>query len=553
MVASTLARLLLGVCLLFFFVVGFFVGGVGLHDPDTCWLLALGRYMFEHLSLPPTDPFSWTFELIQRGELVRIVDPSGDPSAGVRETVAGPRQFIMYQWLAELIFYAAYKVAKLPGVLMFASLVLLNSFLLVPIRSAVKCGSPFAVAIVAALLAVVAGSFHFLVRPEIFSYLLLVLLLWFLASIEPPGSALAPIEDNGRLSPWMAIAFALLLMTLWANLHTGFICGVVVLFARPVLHLLEWIIWEKRHYPKVDVVAWGGKAFLLAVAGTLITPWGIRLWQYIPHLFFLPVNDRIVELRPLSVRDFHEYTYYPFLVIAFISIVVQLLAARSRVVPRAASGRAHWNQLYGPISVIGWLIAGFSCRRLIPFAALVLLAEALPVLAVIAAGNTPQMLRDIERKLRSMVDPTSLMWFVTAAILCLFGCYLVTSRVVPPEMPQSSKVFPAPANAIKFIRDNPLPGRLFNDPQYGDTLIWHLQPAPKVFIDTRFDMYGADLVRQYETIVGCKTGWRELIDRYKIDSVFLPIKAPLIEELTRVPGWKEIYRDEVAAIIVRER
>ena len=78
MLALLVSRVVLGAILCTAFFIGFWTAGVGLHDPDTCWLLALGRYMYESGHLPATDIFSWSF-------------------AGTG------RRFIQYQWLSEQI------------------------------------------------------------------------------------------------------------------------------------------------------------------------------------------------------------------------------------------------------------------------------------------------------------------------------------------------------------------------------------------------------------------------------------------------------------------
>lgn len=66
--SDVLARLFARPVLLLFlfsvFALGVVIAGTGLHDPDTCWLLALGRYIVRHHALPDTDPFSFTFALM---------------------------------------------------------------------------------------------------------------------------------------------------------------------------------------------------------------------------------------------------------------------------------------------------------------------------------------------------------------------------------------------------------------------------------------------------------------------------------------------------------
>src|SRR5262249_24772445 len=75
------------------FMAGSFIAGTSLHDPDTCWLMALGRVIFTSGQLPATDPFSYTF-------------------ASLHQT------FVMYQWLTELTFFLLFHFAGLNGMVM---------------------------------------------------------------------------------------------------------------------------------------------------------------------------------------------------------------------------------------------------------------------------------------------------------------------------------------------------------------------------------------------------------------------------------------------------
>ena len=162
-------RIVLVVLLVFCFALGILVGGVGLHDPDTCWLLGLGRYIFNEGALPLTDPFSYTFALLNN------------------------RPFVMYQWLTELIFFVMFKSANLAGLLMFTATIVGYAFLVTPLKLASR-RMPLLLAIPLTLLGACAAGFHFLVRPEIFSYLFIGLCLTLIAhmySMRPGENCLA--------------------------------------------------------------------------------------------------------------------------------------------------------------------------------------------------------------------------------------------------------------------------------------------------------------------------------------------------------------------------
>jgi hypothetical protein len=70
-------------CTLLFVVAAFFFMFFPnvLQDGDTGWHLAAGRYIVEHISVPVTDPFSYTFE--------------GQP-------------WTAHEWLAEILMYGSH-------------------------------------------------------------------------------------------------------------------------------------------------------------------------------------------------------------------------------------------------------------------------------------------------------------------------------------------------------------------------------------------------------------------------------------------------------------
>jgi hypothetical protein len=93
---------------------GWLIGATALTDPDSCWLLAVGRWIWAHGALPASDPFSWTAQ-------------------GHFPVGAGPGPYVPYQWLASLIFYALYSGLGAKSLLFFVSLMVVVADLLLPL------------------------------------------------------------------------------------------------------------------------------------------------------------------------------------------------------------------------------------------------------------------------------------------------------------------------------------------------------------------------------------------------------------------------------------
>ncbi len=606
-VATTTSRLMLGAILFFAFIVGAYVAGTALHDPDTCWLLALGRWMFEHKAIPEIDPFSWTF---------------------AAEEAKG-RSFILYQWLSELIFYLATLPAGLLTLLILNAVVIVTAFISLPIGFIVRRGAPFLAGLAVVTTGVLAGSFHFLSRPEIFSYLLIALFLQVVHYARV--TVFIPGEKIFRIS------FVLIpLMVLWANLHTGFITGLAILGGSLLGAIVGNLVGRARNRPLIIELT---IALLGCIMASLITPYGLRLWAYIPELFGSSINTYIVELRPITLQALQNPVYWPYAILCcllLLLIVREIIAVRKVAIKSAASDTSEAKgfikgeiitaivvgaiavylgfksqrlSVFTTLIIVGEIIALLGLRRLITFAfdlkaryaavngetaaigdtALVAeaadlgLAEAftkhereaaltpdeqadkepndktktdsesekIEAASLAAVGTKRTLLQDINRHTLDVWLTGGAFELAIVSFCAIAGVCLIASRVAAPELPSSHSTFQAPVAAVKYIDENrkSLPDKLFNDPQYGDMLIWKLRGAPKVFIDTRFDMYGEDIVVHFMIINYCKPGWREKLETYGINWLFVKQDAPIAQALMKDPGW-EVKHESSGAVIM---
>ena len=150
------------------------------NDGDVSWHIATGQWILAHHSIPRVDPFSFTW---------------------------GGKPWVPIEWLAELIFAAAYKIAAYPGVaaLVTAALMALHAIVFFNASRFVR-----------ALIAIIPMDFvlvpMLLARPHLLVWPLLA--LWMLLMLRARAKDRAP-----------PLAYALLL-TLWANLHGSFVLGI---------------------------------------------------------------------------------------------------------------------------------------------------------------------------------------------------------------------------------------------------------------------------------------------------------------------------------------
>ncbi len=155
------------------------------NDGDVSWHIATGQWILDHGAIPHTDPFSFTW--------------AGKP-------------WVAIEWLAEVIYAAAYRMAGYAGVsaLVTAMLMALHAIVYFNATRSVR---PW-VAAGAIVLMDVALIPTLVARPHVLTWPLLAGWVWLMFRAR----------DQHRAPPLLAA----LLMALWANLHGGFVFGLAI-------------------------------------------------------------------------------------------------------------------------------------------------------------------------------------------------------------------------------------------------------------------------------------------------------------------------------------
>lgn len=467
-------------------------------DGDLGRHLTIGEFIITSRSIPRTDLFS--------------------------HTMIG-KELTPHEWMAQLAFALAYRWLGLNGVVLLTAIVIATAFTLV-FQWCIRASQSLIVSLFCALLAVGAASLHWLTRPHIFTFLFLAIWVTLLEQIR-----------GGRWQVWTALP---LVMGVWANFHGAFVAGFAVWGL-----VLAGLIWERwiegsLEIPasSIRILALGGATSFLA---TLINPVGFRLWStslgYVSNAYL--VGHTAEYLSP----DFHQLSTWPFLLI----IGLTLLAFGLIEKPLRAS------ELF---LVCGWVAMGLFSQRNIPISVMV----TAPVLAMAiksAAGRLRPGLRLVDslRLLDDRLLDTERRfggWLWVGWVVLLAG--LALSHGVRLDFNRQSNQFDArifPVAALDWVEENPQPGRVFNYFPWGGYLLYREWPGLTVFIDGQTDFYGEALSREYEKVITLDEGWQEILTRYNVQWVLMPTESALVKELQMTPGWKAVYRDEVAAILRR--
>ena len=223
--------------------VALFIAVVGLGsrmfniDGDLGRHLTIGEHIIKTLSIPRADIFSHTMA----GELLTP-----------------------HEWLAQVLFALAFRVAGLDGVVLLCAFVLAITFTLL-FRQSYKRSGLLLISLGWTILAAAAASLHWLARPHIFTLLLVVLWVGAMEGFR-----------RGEHKKWWVFP---LIMLFWANLHGAFIAGFVI-WGMYFLGEL-WDRWVTTNQPRMTrnrLSTWVliGLTSLLA---SLLNPAGWRLWE----------------------------------------------------------------------------------------------------------------------------------------------------------------------------------------------------------------------------------------------------------------------------------
>ena len=98
-----------------------------------------------------------------------------------------------------------------------------------------------------------------------------------------------------------------------------------------------------------------------------------------------------------------------------------------------------------------------------------------------------------------------------------------------------------PSQAVEFLRSHRMPDRLFAYYDWGGYAVWKLYPQYRVFVDGRADLYGDDLLHQFQKAIQLQTGWEQVLDGWGVDAVLIPPSCGLAQALALDDGWRREY------------
>ena len=462
-----------------------------LADADTGYHIRAGEYILEARTVPKHDIFSYH---------------------------SPPLPWTAHEWLSEVVMAILHRTAGLTGVVIFFSLLIsLTYALLFRYMRIYRRNIVSDVLII--LLALVSSQIHWLARPHIFSLCLMVVWYHLLDSYQN--------DRDGRL------LLLPLIMLLWVNLHGGYLTGFIltgIYFLGNLVGYFRSAEDEKeRSLRKARRL---GTVIVACLLVSLVNPYGYRILLF---PFRLVTESYIMDnVNEFLSPNFHKPMPFKYLLLLFIAIV-------------ALSKRPLG---FIEVVLVLWFtnMSLFSARYIPLFAIVVAPILSKQADSMIVGAKESRWVSSLKKRAERIatIDSSAkgYAWPVAGVLVVLF---LVASGGIVFRFDEKHK----PVAAVEFLMKEPIGGRMYDNDEFGDYLIYATYPRYKVFFDGRSDMYGTGRLKEFQTIAWLSPDWDNVAAKYDFRWFFVGSDSVLTRYLLARPEWKLIYSDNVANIHVK--
>ena len=441
-------------------------------DPDTQWQVTVGQWILDHHAVPHTDVYSFTMR--------------GAP-------------WISTQWLAQVLYAQVYAWFGWSGPVVLAAAASAATFALLArylVRSLSDSATLVFVAVAFALTAP-----HLLARPHVLAFPIMV--AWI-------GELIAA-ADRREAPPLLLLP----LMALWANLHGGFVFGLMMI--APIA--LDGLIQAQASNRVSLAVRWAIFAAFALIA-SCCTPYG---WDS------LLASRKILELgRALPlITEWHAAdftTLHPLEVCLLGGIGLALY--RGITLP--------------PMRIV--ILLGLVHMALSQGRA----AEILALLSPLVLANP------LARQIDGAQAASSPSWkplrgAMVAALAVALAAGTLGFASIHRFAPYTGN---SPVQAVTELKKLKLE-RVFNDYDFGGYLI---ASGVAPFIDGRTELYGEKFFVDHNNASGLMEpdNLFRLLKEYDIEATLMRTQSAATKLLDHMDGWQKVYSDDIATIHVRK-
>ncbi|HPQ40920.1 MAG TPA: hypothetical protein PLV45_11165, partial [bacterium] len=464
-------------------------------EPDMGYHLHAGQWILRNTVWPGTDAFTYT-----------VPD----------------HPYIDLHWLYQVTITGIHSLGGELLMVIFHAFFTLLAFALAARQSLRRRASPGLVAVLT-VIGAMASDHRFSVRPEVISWVLLMITVGIL-------------ESKWK---WWCLPLVTLL---WVNIQGIFIIGPAMIGC----FLLDDLIRHRSFRRQRWIPG------LAACAAPLLNPYGLR-----GVLFPLTLSTRLSGenrfaatigefLSPLSLNSLIGENSVRFMVGGWYVFTILTLAAVTITLRRRT-----------PADILRVIVFGVLAAQAVRNIPLFFLA-ALPV--------TSQSLMEIWNSLRAafsrhariprfrpavqpVVAITGVLFMLLLNTLIVTGSWHELSGKMSRFGYRLNPDF-LPVNAVEFLNQQAIRGRVLNELRYGGYLGWKW--SEPVFIDGRLEVMGHAFFKEYELARHLQIPW-QLVHRWRPDiAIFGYTSIPgWFDQFLKNPGWRLVYLDRDAAVFLR--
>lgn len=435
---------------------------------DYWWYVQLGQDILQNRTLPLVDTYTYT----QLGKPI-----------------------IYNAWLSSVLF----RLLLDPTLVTLLHGSLLVMFYGLIWKSCRIVGAGIRLTMLITLLVAMAGTWHWEMRPQLFSFPLFALALFSLLKWQQ--------GETGWV--WSLPLISLL----WVNLHGAF----------PLLFLLAGAALLDREGERKTLMY----SLLCAFVASLFNPHGVVAWQFV-YTILIDNSTQILgpEWQPPTVKTAWQFKLFFFLLLVF-PIIITLSPRKLSLTSWIWFLGFAWMALSGARYTV-WFLTIFA-----------------PINAFLL---TPLANQTIDR--RATLGKPALNVIIFFLFLLVPLLYLPGVREHWQTVPSGKYTSNTPIKATLWLKSHPeISGNLWADLAMSVYMIYAIPERP-VWIDTRTNLYSLEQWNDYLAIANAMSNWETLLTRDDIKLLLLDSeKQPrLIQVLKDSPHWHSPYQDEHSII-----
>ena len=467
---------------------------------DFWWQLRTGQIIVTTGAIPDTDLFTFT----------RFGQPWTNQG-----------------WLVQAAYYLLFRAGGLPLIIFGHALTVTAGYALVEAACLRSNGGHVRAAVGATLTAAAMSIFNWNIRPQTASFLFFGAVVFVLETHRARG---------GRIIWTLPVLFALLV-----NMHGGFVFGLGLVGIYVIARAAEEWLRERRLGSAARRLLAAGVGSAVAL---LLNPAGpLGLVRYVVGFFQNAATQSNVEFGPLSLRTADGQ-------ILFAAIVLFLLIAYARraTVPpyQLAAGLAFGAFSFYSVRVEPW----FGMAAAPAFALLLTPGAGVEASAGGAPARPPEGSIPVARQDRPLLNYAVL----GLVALCVAASLPWFRPGLPIPQDRRSYTFEneTPVAAAQVVCQLGSQARIFNDIGYGSYLSWACPQMP-LFMDPRFELYPAEMWREYLQIGAGRYDWETMLAKYGVNVIFVNKRfEPALAAAAKTSrAWRVLYEDPQAIVLQR--